>query len=162
MRKVNAKRETSIPPFILLTTTRISFATNLLFRETGKGGIVRNIPRVRMANMVSASDSNLPLDPGLTIIRQVTDTIVRCNGRITSDTTHALKATVKPLFTEGKRVVLDLTDVNFLDSSGLGAIVGIYISAKLANCQLMIVYSNETVQRLFRLTKLDQLLADVA
>jgi anti-sigma B factor antagonist len=73
-----------------------------------------------------------------------------------------LKATVKPLFTEGKRVVLDLTDVNFLDSSGLGAIVGIYISAKLANCQLMIVYSNETVQRLFRLTKLDQLLADVA
>ncbi len=112
--------------------------------------------------MAPGSDNLVPSEPGITIVRQVTDSIVRCRGRVTSDTTQSLKDTVKPLFSEGKRVVLDLTEVNYLDSSGLGAIVGLYISAKLANCQMMIVYSNETVKRLFRVTRLDQLLADVA
>ena len=41
---------------------------------------------------------------------------MHCIGRITSDTTQSLKATVKPLFSESKRVVLDLTDVTYLDS----------------------------------------------
>ncbi len=100
--------------------------------------------------------------PSVTVIRQLTDAIVRCNGRITSDTTHALKAVVKPLFSDSKRVVLDLTDVSYVDSSGLGAIVGLYISAKLANCRLTIIYSNQTVKSLFRLTKLDQLLVEGA
>ena len=84
---------------------------------------------------------------------------MRCIGRITSDTTQSLKATVKPLFSESKRVVLDLTDVNRLDSSGLGAIIGLYVSAKLANCQLKVIYSNETLKKLFSITRLDQVLA---
>jgi len=96
----------------------------------------------------------------LSIIRQVTDTIVRCNGGITSETCASLKATVKPLFSESKRVVLDLTDVNYVDSSGLGTIVGLYISAKITNCQLKVIYSNESLRRIFSITKLDQLLAE--
>jgi anti-sigma B factor antagonist len=84
---------------------------------------------------------------------------VCCIGRITSDTTQSLKAMVKPLFSESKRVVLDLTDVTYLDSSGLGTIIGLYVSAKLANCQLKLVYSNESLGKLFRITRLDQVLA---
>jgi anti-sigma B factor antagonist len=104
----------------------------------------------------------VPANLGLTASRQGTNAIVCCTGRITSDTTQSLRATVKPLFSESKRVVLDLTDVNYLDSSGLGAIVGLYISAKVANCQLKVVYSNEILKRLFSITKLDQLLAEGA
>jgi anti-sigma B factor antagonist len=84
---------------------------------------------------------------------------VCCIGRITSDTTQSLKATVKPLFSESKRVVLDLTDVTYLDSSGLGAIIGLYVSAKFANCPLKVIYSNETLKKLFSITRLDQVLA---
>jgi anti-sigma B factor antagonist len=110
--------------------------------------------------MSSGADQSAPVDPGVTVIRQLTDAIVCCNGRITSDTTHSLKAIVKPLFSDSKRVVLDLTNVSYVDSSGLGTIVGLYISAKVGNCQLKIIYSNETVTSLFRLTKLDQLLTE--
>jgi anti-sigma B factor antagonist len=70
--------------------------------------------------------------------------------------------TVKPLLLETKRVVLDLSDVNYVDSSGLGAIIGLYISARKSNCQLKIIYSNERLKQLFRLTKLDQLLTQDA
>ena len=94
--------------------------------------------------------------------RQATDAIVRCTGKITSDTTQSLKATVKPLFSESERVVLDLTDVNYLDSSGLGTIIGLYVSARFANCQLKLIYSNESLKKLFSITRLDQLLAEGA
>jgi anti-sigma B factor antagonist len=104
----------------------------------------------------------VPANLGLTINRQATDAIVRCTGRITSDTTQSLKATVKPLFSVSKRVVLDLTDVNYLDSSGLGAIIGLYTSAKFANCQLKLIYSNESLKKLFSITRLDQVLAEGA
>jgi anti-anti-sigma factor len=46
-------------------------------------------------------------------------------GKITSNTIQSLKATVKPRFSESKTIVLDLTNVSYLDSSGLGAIVGL-------------------------------------
>jgi anti-sigma B factor antagonist len=64
------------------------------------------------------------------------------------------------LFSESKRVVLDLTGVTYLDSSGLGAIIGLYVSAKLANCQLkVIICPNESLEKLFRITRLDQVVA---
>lgn len=104
----------------------------------------------------------VPANLSLTINRQVTDAIVRCTGRMTSDTIQSLKAAVKPLFSESKRVVLDLTDVNYVDSSGLGAITGLYVSAKFANCHLKLIYSNESLKKLFSITRLDQLLAEGA
>ena len=103
-----------------------------------------------------------PANLSLTVNTQASDAIVRCKGRITSDTAQSLKATIKPLFSESRRVVLDFTDVNYMDSSGLGAIIGLYVSAKFANCQLKIVYSNETLKKLFTITRLDQLLAEGA
>ena len=52
-----------------------------------------------------------------------TQAVVRCSGRITSDSSESLKAAVKPLFQESKTVVLDLTDTTYMDSSGLCTIV---------------------------------------
>ena len=85
---------------------------------------------------------------------------MRCTGTITAETTQSLKGTVKPLFSESKRVVLDLTDVNYLDSSALGAIAALYVSAKLANRQLKLIYSNEILKELFSIMRLDQLFAE--
>ncbi|MGA8646169.1 MAG: STAS domain-containing protein [Candidatus Sulfotelmatobacter sp.] len=80
--------------------------------------------------------------------------IVRCTGRITSNTSAQLQTTVRSLIPETESIVLDLTDVSYLDSSGLGAIVGLYLSAKRQHCVLKLVNLNQRLRELFRITKL--------
>jgi len=105
-------------------------------------------------NPVPISELNLIID------RTPTEIILHCTGRMTSDTTQSLKTTVKPLFSESKTVVLDLTNVSYLDSSGLGAIVGLYVSAKTANSQLKLINLNQHLKELFSITRLGQFLAE--
>jgi anti-sigma B factor antagonist len=97
---------------------------------------------------------------GMTTERTPTEIIVHCTGKITSNTIQSLKATVKPLFSESKTIVLDLTNVSYLDSSGLGALVGLYVSAKTANSQLKLINLNQHLKELFSITRLGQFLAD--
>ncbi len=79
---------------------------------------------------------------------------VRCAGRISSATAGELQKTVRDLMPETKSIVLDLTDVNHMDSSGLGAIVGLYVSAKRQGCALKLINLNQRLKELFRITKL--------
>jgi anti-anti-sigma factor len=109
---------------------------------------------VMSTNPVPVSELNL------TIEKTPTGIIVHCTGKITSDTIQSLKTTVKPLFSESKTVVLDLTDVSYLDSSGLGAIVGLYVSANTANSQLKLINLNQHLKDLFSITRLGQFLAE--
>ena len=82
------------------------------------------------------------------------ETIVRCKGRIVSTTTRELQATIRALIPGTKRVVLDLTNVSYMDSSGLGALVSIYLTAKRQECELKLINLNQRLKELFRLTKL--------
>jgi len=99
-------------------------------------------------------------DLALTTDKMPTQIIVHCRGKITSDTIQSLKAVVKPLFSESKTVVLDLTDANYLDSSGLGAIFGLYVSAKAAKSQLRVINLNDRLKELFSITRLGQVMAE--
>jgi anti-sigma B factor antagonist len=80
--------------------------------------------------------------------------LVRCIGRITSTTTGMFQTEVRSLLPETKRVVLDLTDVSYMDSSGLGAMVGIYLSAKKQQRELKLINLNQRLKELFRITNL--------
>ena len=95
----------------------------------------------------------------LTTERTPTEITVKCAGKITSDTSQSLKTAVKPLFSESKTVVLDLTNVTYMDSSGLGAIVGLFISAKAAKSQLKLINLNEHLKEIFSITRLGQFMA---
>jgi anti-sigma B factor antagonist len=86
------------------------------------------------------------------------ETIIHCTGRITSGTSEMLKAVVRPLISEAKRVVLDLTNISFLDSSGLGTIVGFWVSAKKEKSQLKIVNANKRIIDLFLMSNLAPIL----
>ncbi|MGB8581672.1 MAG: STAS domain-containing protein [Candidatus Sulfotelmatobacter sp.] len=99
--------------------------------------------------------SPLPI-PELSLETSITpeETVIRCAGRITSTTSGTLQAAVRGHIADGKRIALDLTDVNYMDSSGLGALVSIYVSAKRQHCQLRLVNVGPRLQQLFRLTKL--------
>jgi len=89
-------------------------------------------------------------------------TTIKCRGRIVSDTAGQLKELVKPLIAAGggARILIDLTNVDHIDSSGLGALVGLKVSAVNAGyCRLELVNLSPRVADLLRLTKLTQLFA---
>ena len=56
-------------------------------------------------------------------------TTVKCHGRVKAENVGALKGTVKSLIAQGGRIVIDLSDVHFVDSSGLGAFVALKVTA---------------------------------
>ncbi len=62
--------------------------------------------------------------------------VVECRGRLVREATDQLRQTVKPLISQTKCLVLHLTDLAHMDSSGLGALVGLYVSAKTSGYQL--------------------------
>lgn len=81
-------------------------------------------------------------------------TIVHCSGRVIVSTAELLKAEVKPLLARGGSVVLDLSDVVFMDSMGLGTIAGLWVSSKTAQCQLRVVNLSPRLRDLFTITHL--------
>jgi len=99
--------------------------------------------------------------PTLTLVTEKTPTeaTVRCSGRLTMENADQLRDTARKLIAESKRLVLDLSDVSYLDSSGLGMIVGVYISAKKAECQLTLINLTPRVKEIFSLARLDEVLA---
>jgi anti-sigma B factor antagonist len=98
-----------------------------------------------------------PTQLDVTIDRTPTETIVHCTGRITSDTTELLKTTVKPLLSQSKRVALDLANVSYMDSSGLGILVALYTSATTASCQFKLINLNRRLKELLSVTQLIEL-----
>jgi len=102
---------------------------------------------------VAASPIPIP-ELKLETVRTSEETLVRCIGRITSTSSDTLQTTIRALIPEAKPVVLDLTDVNYMDSSGLGALVSVYLSAKRQHCELRLINLNQRLKELFRITKL--------
>ena len=81
-------------------------------------------------------------------------TTLRAVGRINSDTSAAFEKTLRELIPGSKRVILDLTSVNYIDSSGLGALVSAFMHARRANCDLEIANPGQQIQDLFNTSKL--------
>ena len=86
--------------------------------------------------------------------------VIRCTGRIVSSTSSLLQNTVRPLIAENKRVALDLTNVSFLDSSGLGSIVGLWVNAKKNHCDLKLIRLSDRIKDLLRISNLGTLEGD--
>jgi anti-sigma B factor antagonist len=82
------------------------------------------------------------------------ETILLCAGRITAETSPLLQSTVRLLIPESKRIVLDLANVDTIDSSGVGALAGLWVSTKRASCEFRVVNLNERVKRLLRIVNL--------
>src|SRR3984957_2908267 len=79
-------------------------------------------------------------------------TVVACTGRLTTETAVHLKMEVKPLLLCKRRVILDLTDLAHMDSSGVGAVVALYISSKGAKCHLQLVNLSPRIRELLSIT----------
>jgi anti-sigma B factor antagonist len=94
--------------------------------------------------------------PGLQIKieKKPEETVIHGTGKITSDTSASLQSTVRGLIPETKRIVLDLTDVEYIDSSGLGALVTLYMAANRVQCNLELTNPKPRIRDLFKVSKL--------
>ena len=83
-------------------------------------------------------------------------TIVDCSGRITlGEGSVILRDTVRDLLGKGnKKIVLNLQDVNYIDSSGIGELVHAYTSVKTSGGELKLLHLTKKVRDLLQITKL--------
>jgi anti-sigma B factor antagonist len=83
-------------------------------------------------------------------------TIVDLNGRLTlGEETASLRDAVKHLASTGQlRILLNMEDVNHIDSAGLGALVGAYTSVAERQGQLKLTKLTKKVKDLLQLTKM--------
>ncbi|HZG70350.1 MAG TPA: anti-sigma factor antagonist [Chondromyces sp.] len=80
---------------------------------------------------------------------------VKLAGEIDAYTAPKLRETLFP-YTErkGASVVIDLTDVEYMDSTGLGVFVGLFKSLNANEGSLKLVGLSERLKRLFDITGL--------
>lgn len=87
-------------------------------------------------------------------------TTIKCHGKLISENTNEIKELVKPMIPLGGRIVIDLGDLNYLDSSGLGALVGLKVTAvKQGLVILEFVNMTPRVMELLRISNLVQTFA---
>ena len=85
--------------------------------------------------------------------------IFHFTGRIVSSTASILRDEVRKVIPEKKPIVLDMANVSYMDSAGLGTLVGVWVSAKKEGCDLKLVSLTDRMKELLRLTNLDKLFA---
>ena len=89
--------------------------------------------------------------------RRVGDVIVLdIRGRITfGDETNLLRNEVKSeLAARPVALLLNLSQVNYVDSGGIGTLVALYTSAHGSGCELKLASPNERVKHVLEITKL--------
>ncbi len=81
--------------------------------------------------------------------------IVVKEERLDAHNSEELKKELARLFDEGKtRVVVDLKDVRFIDSSGLGSLVSGFKNASARQAELKLSSLQSQVKSMFELTRL--------
>jgi len=83
-------------------------------------------------------------------------TIVDCSGRITlGEGSVILRDSVRDLLAKGnKKILLNLGDVNYIDSSGIGELVSGFTTVTNSGGQLKLLNLNKRVKDLLQITKL--------
>jgi anti-sigma B factor antagonist len=85
--------------------------------------------------------------------------VVTPQGRLNMVSARRLKGVLSELVEGGThRIVVDLGETTFLDSSGLGALIGGLKSARQAGGDLRIARVSPSVMTVFELTNLDRVL----
>ena len=82
--------------------------------------------------------------------------ILDCSGKITlGEGTMAIRNTVREVLKNGgKKIVLNLADVNYIDSSGIGELVSTYTTVTNQGGQLKLLSLTKKIQELLQITKL--------
>jgi anti-sigma B factor antagonist len=89
--------------------------------------------------------------------------VVSVRGEVDLATAPTLKTRLLDLVAEGENeIIVDLSDTDFLDSTGLGAVVAAYKRVRAHDGHLKLVASSSRVKRVFEITNLDRVVPILA
>jgi len=82
--------------------------------------------------------------------------VVALDGRIVlGEESNALRQKLKSLLAEGKKkIVLNMDDIKYIDSAGLGILVAAHVSAKTQGASLHLCHLGSKFQEVLQITKL--------
>src|SRR5262249_55033378 len=88
--------------------------------------------------LVMATQPLIPVGLKLQLEQKPNETIVHCKGRITVENSEVFQKEIRDLIAESRdqiaaktyRIVLDLSNVTHVDSTGLGALLGLWTAAQ--------------------------------
>jgi anti-sigma B factor antagonist len=81
--------------------------------------------------------------------------VLQCSGRIVfGEESSYLRDTVKAAIQSNKRIVLNLGEVNYIDSGGLGTLVALHTTAYNAGTTIKLANLTKRVGDLLQVTKL--------
>jgi anti-sigma B factor antagonist len=84
--------------------------------------------------------------------------ILLCDGRIVfGDEGAVLRERVVKMLPGTPKIVVNLKGVDYIDSGGLGILVGLLVSARNRGGELRLVSPNERIKELLRRTSLDNI-----
>ncbi len=83
--------------------------------------------------------------------------IIRCQGRIVAGETECLRDRVIRALQDRREIILQLGEVAFIDSSGLGMLVRLLTHVRRAGGDLRLCQVNEPILKILKITNLSQL-----
>src|SRR6267378_2088467 len=81
--------------------------------------------------------------------------VIQCSGRIVfGEESSLLRDTVKKAIPDNKRIMLNLDEMNYIDSGGLGTLVALHTTASNAGGTIKLANLTKRVGDLLQVTKL--------
>ncbi len=80
--------------------------------------------------------------------------VVKCHGRLVAGTTQEFYEAIKHLLPQIKRLTVDLAELTYVDSMGLGTLVRAYTTARQHGCEFQLLHLGKQVRNLLKLTNL--------
>ncbi len=82
-------------------------------------------------------------------------TVVNCQGRIVfgEESSH-LRDYLKQILASSRKMILNFSGVSYIDSGGLGTLVGVYSSARSAGADIKLTGLGQRLRDVLQITKL--------
>jgi anti-anti-sigma factor len=142
-REPNAAKKPYSPPSLVVLDASAAKA-KLKAREGLKDPIVQKMLSLRLRTETCISGEVI---------------VLRCLGRLViGEEITAFRDEIKKLLSERHRIVLDLSDIEHIDSVGLAGLVGLFTWASSEKREIRLVYTGGPVTDLLRRTRLDKVL----
>ncbi|MGB6482320.1 MAG: STAS domain-containing protein [Candidatus Acidiferrales bacterium] len=83
------------------------------------------------------------------------EAILSCVGHFTIQTLFSFQSMVREIGS-ARLLIVDLTKVPYMDSAGLGALVGAFVSGRKSDRRMVLVGAGERITALIRMSNLEQ------